>query len=79
MAEAPDYEFRTTVLHPLHTPEDIAAIARWLRGARRYYLQQFRDSGRLIGTGMAPFTPDEMETLRQSALPYLPQTALRGV
>lgn len=79
MEKAPDYEFRTTAVHPFHTPEDIAAIARWLQGARRYFLQQFRDSGQLIGTGMSPLNPEEMESLRQAALPYLPQTALRGL
>jgi len=36
-----DYEFRTTVL-PHHTESDILAIARRIRGARRYVLQQYR-------------------------------------
>lgn len=36
-----DYEFRTTVV-PQLAEADIVAIAQWIRGARRYVLQQFR-------------------------------------
>ena len=39
---APDYEFRTTVLPRLHSAKDILSIGRWLQGAKKYYLQQFR-------------------------------------
>ena len=34
------YEFRTTVVYGLHTEESLCAAARWLEGAREYYLQQ---------------------------------------
>jgi pyruvate formate lyase activating enzyme len=37
-----DYEFRTTIVSTIHTKEDIIKIARWLKGAKKYYLQQFR-------------------------------------
>jgi len=37
-----DYEFRTTVVPTIHTKEDILKIAKWIRGAKRYYLQNFR-------------------------------------
>jgi len=40
--QAPDYEFRTTVLPALHTEKDILSIGRWLQGTKKYYLQQFR-------------------------------------
>jgi len=39
---APDYEFRTTVLPALHARRDLLSIGRWLEGAKKYYLQQFR-------------------------------------
>ena len=51
-----DYEFRTTVCAPLHTPRDMEELGRWLKGARRYFLQPFADSGTLVGGGaFAPF------------------------
>jgi pyruvate formate lyase activating enzyme len=40
--QAPDYEFRTTVLPALHTRRDILSIGRWLQGSKKYYLQQFK-------------------------------------
>ena len=45
-----DYEFRTTLVKGIHTYEDMDEIASWIHGAKRYYLQNFRDSGSLIGT-----------------------------
>ena len=73
-----DYEFRTTVMRPYHTPADIEAIARWLEGAKRYYLQTFVDSGHLIGGGMTPFTAAEMQGLAALAKPYFGTTEVRG-
>ena len=74
-----DYEFRTTVVHPLHTVQDMEAIGRWLTGAKRYFLQQFVDSGDLIGTGMSAMTPAQMEQLRDAVLPHIEHTQIRGI
>ncbi|TAK95058.1 anaerobic ribonucleoside-triphosphate reductase activating protein [Patescibacteria group bacterium] len=38
-----DYEFRTTVVPGLHTAKDFEKIAAWLKGAKRYYLQAYRE------------------------------------
>ena len=73
-----DYEFRTTVMRPFHTAADIEAIARWLEGSKRYYLQTFVDSGHLIGGGMNPFTPEEMQGLAALAQPYFGTVEVRG-
>lgn len=45
-----DYEFRTTVVKGIHKVEDINQAARWIQGAKRYYLQNFVDSGDLVGS-----------------------------
>jgi pyruvate formate lyase activating enzyme len=37
-----DYEFRSTIVPNLHKKEDVMAMARWISGAKRYYLQNFR-------------------------------------
>jgi len=37
-----DYEFRTTVVPTLHKKEDVLEITKWIRGAKKYYLQNFR-------------------------------------
>jgi len=37
-----DYEFRSTIVPNLHTKEDVIEMAKWIRGAKKYYLQNFR-------------------------------------
>lgn len=73
------YEFRTTVVRELHSEVDMQAIAKWLAGAERYFLQQFTDSGNLIGEG---YTAHENATLNAFAdiiKPYISNISLRGV
>ncbi len=79
LAGKTEYEFRTTVMHELHTPEDIAALASWIAGAERYYLQQFRDSGELLVGGFTAPTREEMEAMAAAAEPFVKSVALRGV
>ena len=74
-----DYEFRTTVCKPLHTEKEMEEIGRWLKGAKRYFLQPFVDSGNLVSGGMQAHTRDELARLRQAMLPYIPNTHLRGI
>lgn len=37
-----DYEFRSTIVPDMFTDVDIHAIGTWIRGARRYCIQQFK-------------------------------------
>ena len=79
MAGRTDYEFRTTVVRELHTVREILEIGQWLRGARRYVLQCFVDSGGLIAQGLHGLDQPEMEALAQAARPFFGQVALRGL
>lgn len=74
-----DYEFRTTVCKPFHDPQSIRSLSQWIAGAKRYFLQTFVDSGALIGEGMTPFTPQEMEALAYVAQVFVPDTQVRGI
>ena len=74
-----EFEFRTTVCHPLHTTEDIRQIGAWLKGTEKYFIQQFVDSGNLIGSGMTPLSESEMEEMRQAVLPWIPNAQVRGI
>jgi pyruvate formate lyase activating enzyme len=38
-----DYEFRTTVVPGIHNEEDFKKIANWIRNAKSYYLQEYRE------------------------------------
>jgi pyruvate formate lyase activating enzyme len=74
-----DYEFRTTVCKPLHTEKEMAEIGRWLKGAKRYFLQSFEDSGDLVIGGVQAHTQAELMRLLHAVLPYIPNTQLRGI
>lgn len=74
------YEFRTTVVKPLHRIEDFPAIGEWLKGEEPYFLQAYKDSGDVVdAVGLSAFSRDEMEEFRNLLLPYLPRTEIRGM
>lgn len=74
------YEFRTTLVRELHTSADASRIGTWLRGAPHYALQQFVDSGELIGQEQFhAFSSEEMHAMADSLRPYFGAVALRGV
>lgn len=73
------YEFRTTVVDELHEPEDFSAIGAWLRGAQRYYLQQFVDSGDVLEAGLHAVSEEKRSRCLAAAREWIPQTELRGV
>ena len=63
-----DYEFRTTVEDSLHTVEDIEKIADWIKGAKRYFLQNFTDSGDIIGEKMNSVEKEKINAMLKTAL-----------
>lgn len=75
-----DYEFRTTVVKGLHTRGSIVGAAKWIQGAKEYYLQQFKDSGNVLDIGeLSAFDEREMHALAQAAAEYVPAVQVRGV
>ncbi len=73
-----DYEFRTTVTKELHTPEDFSKIGELIRGAKRYYIQNFSDSENVIAKGSSPLDNQGLNALLEAVLPYAPNAAIRG-
>lgn len=55
------YEFRTTVVHELHSDEDFEEIGVMCRGCRAYFLQTFSDRGDIIQPGFTAPSPEDME------------------
>lgn len=75
-----EYEFRTTVVKGIHTKESLVEAAKWIAGAREYYLQQFKDSGDLLkGEGLSAFDETEMHELCEAVKNYVPAAEVRGV
>ena len=75
-----DYEFRTTVVKGLHTRESLRGAAEWIKGAKDYYLQQFKDSGNVLNiAGLGAFNEKEMHALADGLRDLVPSVQVRGV
>lgn len=73
-----DYEFRTTVVAKYHRSEDFIAIGEWLRGAKKYFLQNFVDSEFVLEKGLTAYSDEDLQAFKQLLLPYIPTTKIRG-
>ena len=74
-----DFEFRTTVSKTFHTENDIVELAKWIAGKEKFYFQQFKDSGNLIGEGIEAYSEVELRALYDKILPFVPNAQLRGI
>lgn len=74
-----DFEFRTTVSKTTHTENDVIELAKWIGGNEKFFLQQFKDSGDVIGSDIVGYDNDEMKALLDKILPFVPNAQLRGV
>lgn len=74
------YEYRTTVVKPLHTPKSLKSIAAIIQPDEPWYLQQYTDSGDVISpTGLSAYTDGEMEHLAEDLKKTAPSVRLRGL
>ena len=74
-----DYEFRTTVVREMHTREDFEKISEWIKGAKRYFLQCFKDNENLIGNNLSAYTPRELSGFLEVLKNNINEVNLRGV
>lgn len=79
MTSGIDYEFRTTVVREYHTLSDIEKIAKWISGAKRYYLQNFVDSGDLIKNGLSAVDKETLDSMKKVCEWHIKSTETRGV
>ena len=74
-----DFEFRTTVTRNFHTLQDIEKIGEWIKGTKKYYLQNFVDSGNLIDCNVEGVSKEEMEAMLEAVKKYVPNAEIRGL
>jgi pyruvate formate lyase activating enzyme len=74
-----DFEFRTTVTQNFHTLEDIESIGKWIKGVKRYYLQNFVDSGNLIDSSVEGVSKETMYEMLEIIKMYVPTAEIRGL
>lgn len=74
-----DYEFRTTYVKGIHTLESVQQICEIIKGAKIYYIQNFR-SGKSIDQKLNAsnsFTPKELKSMKKSASKYVKKVIIR--
>ena len=77
-SRAKDYEFRTTVIKEFHSDEDMAEIADWLTGSKRYVLQHYKDSEGCISHGYTAYEKEEAQQLLRHFDGKVQYVGLRG-
>ena len=73
-----DYEFRTTLVKEFHSKEDMENIGKWIKGAKHYALQQFKDTGSCIESGLSPVDEKTAKEFLEIVKKYIPNAKLRG-
>ena len=73
-----DYEFRTTLVNEFHTKTDMENIGRWIKGAKNYALQKFKDTGSCIKSGLSAIDDETAKEFLDIVKKYVPNAKLRG-
>jgi pyruvate formate lyase activating enzyme len=79
MTGAVEYEFRTTVIQQLHGPAEMETLATWLAGAKRYYLQQFKQSEQVPNQELTAPSLQTMREYLRIVQERIPAAELRGI
>lgn len=80
MQNKAQYEFRTTAVPGFFGEKIAEEIGKWLRGAERYALQQFKSDVKLLDEklqGVKPFPREKMEQFAETLKKYIKTVELR--
>jgi pyruvate formate lyase activating enzyme len=79
MGDSVPYEFRTTVVPGLLSPEDVVRMAKQVRGAKKYTLQQFKPAKQLVGVleSADPYPPELLQRLAGRIRRYVGEVEVR--
>ncbi|MCR5213339.1 MAG: anaerobic ribonucleoside-triphosphate reductase activating protein [Eubacterium sp.] len=73
-----DYEFRTTVVKQFHDENSFQSIARWIAGAKNYFIQGFVDRETVRFAGLEGYSPEELEAFISLVRPFVDRAEVRG-
>lgn len=79
MTKALDYEFRTTCVKGLHTEADFYEIKGMIKGAKEYYLQDYKAAPGMEDLPFKPFTRAELESFAKIVEDAVGKVEIRGV
>ena len=77
-----NYEFRTTVVAGVVAKEDLLEIGEWLKGSRKYCIQQFVKAETMLDESFKTkeqYTDDELKEFKKILEPYFDEVELRGI
>ncbi|MBD3310267.1 anaerobic ribonucleoside-triphosphate reductase activating protein [Candidatus Woesearchaeota archaeon] len=77
-----DHEFRATVLPDFFDTEEAKKISEWLKGAKRFALQQFKNVDKVLDPSFQDkesYTPDELTAFKRIMEPYFDEVEVRGI
>lgn len=74
-----DYEFRTTCVKGLHTESDFYEIKDMIKGAKNYFLQNYKSAPGMENLPFKPFTKDELNNFLSIVKSSVGNVAIRGV
>ncbi len=73
-----EYEFRTTLIDEFHSFEDMQQIADWISGAKRYFIQKYKDNDGCLSHGYNEAPKDIAESYLALFKDKVQTTGLRG-
>jgi pyruvate formate lyase activating enzyme len=77
-----DYDFRMTILPALISKEDIYSVAEYLKGSKRFSIQQFVKDGDLVDEKLKEsrlYEPNEFKEIKNKIGSYFDEFNMRGI
>ncbi len=79
MNKAIDYEFRTTCVKGLHTESDFYEIKEMIKGAKKYFLQDYKAGPGMENLPYKPFLREELEHFADIVRDSVGNVEIRGI
>ncbi|MFH1456178.1 MAG: anaerobic ribonucleoside-triphosphate reductase activating protein [archaeon] len=77
-----NYEFRTTIVPSIINETEMKQICEWIKGAKKYYLQQFDNRHKTIDPKFFKiklYTPDQIKKFQTLAKKYVQKCEIRNI
>ena len=73
------YEFRTTCVKGIHTEVDFYEIREMIKGAKNYYLQDYRSNELIENLPFSAFEEKELLVFKDIVKDYVNKVEIRGI
>lgn len=73
------YEFRTTCVKGIHTENDFYEIRDMIKGAKKYFLQDYRSNEMIENLPFSAFEEKELNVFKDIVKDYVERVEIRGV